>query len=492
MNHALLLAVLALPAAAQPRATEADRAKPAPAAATAAAAALTAVKDSLANGLTLSLIESHRLPLVAVTLVIPQAGSASDPAGKEGLSSFAVSLLQDGVPGLPTAAAVSNAVDDLGASFSYGASDSGVTISVLVLKENLDKALALVSSMVREPLSLSAGPESAASLERLRRQSLAGLEMSQGDPEALASKRMARELFGDTPRGRSVTAASLNSITIGDVAARQRAGLIPTGAVLAASGDLTPEEFKAAAERNFGVWHGAALPAAPAAPTGAPLAAPAIAAASGPEIIVIDVPGEQAEMLLGLKVLPRSHSDYDALSLAVGVLGGPMIGRLDQNIRETHHWAYGARASLSAFKDDGEVQMSSKVQVDKTGDALREILGETARLGTEPVPAAELTAAKTYMKGAYLQGTRTVESLAARLAALETLGLPASKLNDYPARMDALTAAQVQAAARAWLDGGRIRIVIAGPAAVIAPQLKGQGTVRVFDAEGRESTGTAG
>jgi zinc protease len=496
-NSLLLAALLTVPAAAQPRATEKDRAKPAPLGTTAASAALTAVKDSIANGMTLSLIESHRLPLVAVTLIIPQAGAATDPVGKEGLSSFAAAMVKEGVPGLPNAAALSDAIDDLGATISVGASDSGVTVSVLVLKENLDQALGLVSRMVRSPNSESADAVSAAALERIRRQSLAGLEMEKGDPEALASKRLGKEVFGDDPHGRSATAATISAITPADVAARQRSGLVPNGAILAAAGDLTPEEFKALAEKNFGAWSPAALPAAPAAPTAVAVAVPSAApsaasATTGPEIIVIDVPGEQAEMMLGVKVLPRAHPDYDALSLAVGVLGGPMIGRLDQNIRETHHWAYGARASLAAFADAGEVEMSSKVQVDKTGDALGEILGEAARIGNEPVPAAELTAAKTYLKGSYLQNTRTVQSLAARLAGLESLGLPASKLNDYAARMDALTAAQVQAAAKTWIGGGRLRVVIAGPAAVITPQLKGRGTVRVFDAEGLEVPPSAG
>lgn len=499
-NSFLLLAALTVPASAQvtAHATDADRSTPAPVAATAAKAALVAVKDTMANGMTLSLIESHRLPLVAVTLIIPQAGAGADPVGKEGLAALAAAMTKEGVPGLPSAAALSDAIDDLGATISVGSTDSGATVSVVVLKENLDKALGLVSRIVRESDSRNADPASAAALERLRQQTLSDLQMEKGDPEALATKRLNSDLFGTGPHGRSASEASIASITPADIAARTQSGFVPDGAVLAVAGDVTRDELKALAEKNFGAWNPKALPPAPAAPTPSspvvPFASVAAvnAAASGPEIIVIDVPGSQAEMMVGVKVLPRNHPDYDALSLAIGVLGGPMIGRLDQNIREAHHWAYGARASLSGFADSGEVEMESKVQVDKTGDALREIMNETARLSSERVPDAELSAAKTYFKGAYLQGTRTVQSLATRLAAYETLGLPASKMNDYAQRMDALTAAQVQDAARTWMDPSRVRIVIAGPAAVIAPQLKGQGTVRVFDADGREKALGAG
>lgn len=494
MTLALLLAAAVSASAQTPHAAESDRAKPAPVGAAATAAALAAVKDTMANSLTLSLIESHRLPLVAVTLVIPSAGAADDPAGKEGLSGLAAAMVKEGVPGLPSGAALADAIDDLGASVSVSASDSGASVSLVVLKENLDKALALVSRMVREPKSADPDAATVAAFERLRAQTLTGLRMEKGDPGALASKALARRVYGDTPHGRSATEATVASITPADVAARTRAGFVPNGAVLAVAGDVTREELKALAEKNFGSWSRADLPPAPAAPTASPspAAVAAVPASAGPEIVLIDVPGEQAELMLGLKVLPRGHPDFDALALAVSVLGGPMIGRLDQNIRETHHWAYGARASLSAYSDAGAVEMESKVQVDKTGEALSEVLRELGRLSTEAVPEDELAAAKKYLKGAFLQRNRTVQALAARLAALETLGLPESRLSDYASRTDALTAAQVQAAARAWLDSSRVRVVIAGPAAVIAPQLQGKGTVRVFGADGREKSLGAG
>ena len=171
--------------------------------------------------------------------------------------------------------------------------------------------------------------------------------------------------------------------------------------------------------------------------------------------------------------------------MAVNILGGPLVGRLEQNIRETHHWAYGARASMSAWKDGGMTEMETKVQADKAGDAMGEILKELALIRSTLVPAEELTAAKTSLKGLYLQRNRTVQSLSARQASIETMGLPASTLNDYPSRIDALTAAQVQAAARTWLDPKGLKIVIVGDAALLAPQLKAYGTVKIFDADGK-------
>jgi zinc protease len=467
-----------------PLATETDRSTPSAIGATASSSIAPAAKAALANGLGLSLIESHRLALVAVTLVIPAAGSDADPSGQDGLASFVAAMAKEGVPGLPTAAALADAIDDIGASISVSAGSDATTVSVLVLKENLARALDLVGKIVREPVSLSSSPESAAALERLRQRTLSGLEMEKGDPESLAGKRLASGLFGDAPRGRSATEESINAITPAAVAARHRESMVPNGAVLSVAGDVTLDELKALAGASFGSWSSAAL-AAVNVPVAVPTALMPGAANPSLMIELIDLPGEQAEMMLGMKSASRLDSSYDALSIAISVLGGPLVGRLEQNIRETHHWAYGARASMSAWKDGGMTEIETKVQADKAGDALREILAEIERLRSTPVPADELAAAKTSLKGLYLQRNRTVQSLSARQAAIETMGLPASTLNDYPARIDAVTAAQIQAAARAALNPAGLKIVIVGDAALLAPQLAPYGTVKVFNADGK-------
>ncbi len=487
MRTIALAVLLAVPAAAQeePRAKDADRAVPAAIGPTASSSIAPAAKAVLANGLGLSLIESHRLPLVAVTLVIPAAGSDADPKGKEGLASFVASMAKEGVAGLPSAAALADAIDDIGSSISVSAGSESTTVTIVTLKENLDRALELTSRIVREPSHLTPSAESGAALERLRQRSLSGLEMSKGNPEAIANERLAAALFGDTPRGRPATPEALNAITAADVAARHRASMVPNGATLSVAGDVTMDELKALAEKNFASWNPASV-TAPAAPT--PVAsAPAAnaSAAAGLVIELVDLPGTQAQMLLGVKTAPRLAADYDALSVAVNVLGGPLVGRLEQNIRERNRWAYGARAGMSAWKDGGMTEIETKVQADKCGDAMGEILKEISAIRTALIPADELAAVKISLKGLYLQRNRTVQSLAARQAAIDTMGLPASTLNDYPQRIDALTAAQIQAAAAKWLVPSELKIVIVGDAALLKPQLEPYGAVKVFDADGK-------
>ncbi|MEK7389393.1 MAG: pitrilysin family protein [Elusimicrobiota bacterium] len=478
-------------------ATEQDRAQPVVIGPMPAFALKQAAKAALANGLTLSLIENHHLPHVAVTLVIPKAGDASDPIGREGLAQFAADLSLEGVAKLPTAAALGDAIDQIGASIEVSSDNSGLTYSVYVLKKNMGKAMALVSKMLLSPSYVSKEPQYDEALERMRQQALAGLEMEKGNPTTLVSKHMAASLFGNEPHGRFPTENSLHSLSLNGVVEHRRNALSPAGAVLAVAGDVTLEELKSLAEKNFGSWTLPGQSGAPAAPLGLKLVeerslAGRAALSSGLAIDVIDMPGEQAELMLAVRSLPRLHPDHDSLSMAVFVLGGPMIGRLDQNIRETRGWAYGARASMKAWKEAGMVTLSTKIQLDKTGEALREILLEVQRLSDSPVPDSELLAAKTFVIGNYLRNSGSVKTVSSRLAAAEILGLPASSLTDYAERMGAVTPAQIQDASKAWLDASKLKIVIAGPAAAIVPQLKGFGTVQIYDVEGRPKTASNG
>src|SRR5690242_18972058 len=93
---ALVLALLAAPLAASlaSAATDSDATPPGPSAPR--KLELPRIEKSrLGNGLTLEIVEDHRLPLVTIRLGLP-AGSAADAAGEEGTAEAAAASLEDG------------------------------------------------------------------------------------------------------------------------------------------------------------------------------------------------------------------------------------------------------------------------------------------------------------------------------------------------------------------------------------------------------------
>src|SRR5213594_1420563 len=82
---------------------------------------------ALPNGMTLLLIENHEQPSLSASLSF-RAGSASDPAGKEGLSAMVAELLTKGTPNR-SADQIAAAIEGVGGSLSANASDDFLTVS---------------------------------------------------------------------------------------------------------------------------------------------------------------------------------------------------------------------------------------------------------------------------------------------------------------------------------------------------------------------------
>ncbi|HEY3156363.1 MAG TPA: insulinase family protein, partial [Candidatus Eisenbacteria bacterium] len=86
-----------------------------------------AKRFQLQNGLTVLLVESHRLPVVAGTLVL-RSGSAQDPQDLPGLAGFTASMLDEGTE-KRDALAIANELHKLGASLNTGSSVDGSTVA---------------------------------------------------------------------------------------------------------------------------------------------------------------------------------------------------------------------------------------------------------------------------------------------------------------------------------------------------------------------------
>jgi zinc protease len=477
---ALLLAVLlAAPAAAQvtvPEPPVLDRTAPVPPAPARPFALPPLSESALPNGLKVALIESHRVALVSVRLVFPFAGAAHDPSGRSGLAGLTAALMSEGAGALD-ARGFAEAVDDLGASVSASADKDALVVTVFAAKENLDAALALAADMVRSP----ALPQPA--FERLKAESLAGLEAEKGSPGKAAERRLETRVFGAHPYGTSLDEASLTALASADARDFHALRVRPEGAVLAAAGDIAMPELAALAVKHFGAWTGAPtlVPLADTPRLGAP------AAAAGLVIDLIDVPGaQQSALRAGHRSVSRDDPDYLAVQLMNFILGrAPITNRLERNIREQHSWAYGASSGVDALRKGGMFSVETDVQTDATAAALGEVLKEMRRLQTDPVPDAELASAKRLLAGLFVLRQQKVQDIAAQAAGIGLHGLSPDTLQAYRDRVAALTAADVQAAAQKHLRPAELHVVIAGDASLVKGPLSALAPVRLLDAEGR-------
>src|SRR5207248_10087570 len=112
---------------------------------------------------------------------------------------------------------------------------------------------------------------------------------------------------------------------------------------------------------------------------------------------LVDKPGAaQSVIRVGVPGVARSTPDYATIQVLNTILGGSFTSRLNQNLRETHGYTYGASSTFDMRLAPGPFVAGAGVQTDKTADALREFFKELEGIH-KPVDSEDLTKAKNYV-----------------------------------------------------------------------------------------------
>ncbi|MES1158868.1 MAG: pitrilysin family protein [Terricaulis silvestris] len=440
-------------------APEAQRAQPpAPGPAVSAEIPPTASR-TLDNGLRVIIASSHRLPLISADLRVA-AGASADPANRAGDAELTAALVTKGTT-TRSATDIAAQVESLGASLGADSGPDSSTVSLETRSDRADEAFTLMADVARNPTF------AADELERQRQQALDGLQVALQQPGSIASMAMSRAVFGATPYGGVESATTLRAITHDDVASFHRTYWRPDNAILVISGDVTPEQGFAIAQRYFGDWAkpAEALPAAPNA------AAPPV----HPRTIVVDLPHTgQAAVTMGAIGVARRDTDYYPAVIANAVLGGGYSARLNEEIRIRRGLSYGASSGMGARLAPAPIVASAQTRNDAAVQVVGLMRTELTRLGAQLVPVDELTARKASLIGGFGRSVETTSGVAGQISSLALFGLPPERLQTYVADVTAVTPDQVQAAARRYFDPAKTTTVVVGDASVFYDALHRQ------------------
>ena len=415
---------------------------------------------SLANGMQVVTVLHHEQPAVNVRLIV-RAGAANDSNGKRGVATLTAALLDQGTT-TKSSFQVADAIDSIGGGLATGASSDLTFVNVVVMKDSFGVAMDLLADVVRNPVFAEE------EIERQRQQALSALQVSAGDPDYVASVVFDRLVYGFHPYGlpNSGTAESLTSLTRADLQDFHKRFFVPNNMILAIVGDVTRDEAFAAAERVFGKWGRADVPAiktdAPPQPTR--------------RIVVIDKPDAvQTEIRVGQLGIQRKHPDYMAVDLAFKILGGEGANRLHRVLRSERGLTYGASADIQALKQTGDFMAETDTRTETTGEALRILFDEYGRLRRERVHDRELADAQAYLAGNFPLTIETPGAIATQVLNTVFYELPLEEIPTYRERVQAVTPDDVQRVARSYVSPERLSVVLVGNAAGFVPQLKGLG-----------------
>jgi predicted Zn-dependent peptidase len=436
-------------------------------------------RAKLKNGTEVILAERHDIPVVQMSYEFA-GGSATDAKDDLGAASFAMGMLDEGAGDLDSLA-FGDRAESLGASLGAGASLDGSNAYLSALKENLDPSVALFATMLREPRF------DQKEIDRVKATWIAGIGQEKARPNGAAMRVLPPLLYGEghpyaIPFSGTGTEASIAALTRDDLVRYEHTWLRPENATIIVVGDTTLDQVVPVLDRHFGDWKGEGD-----APAQAEI--PQVARPDKARVFLIDQPGAVQATIFAGELVP-STTDPNAVKFDVAndVLGGQFSSRLNMNLREDKHWAYGAYSFTSGALGQRPWMAYAPVQIDKTGESLKEMRTEIDAYagGSQPATQAELDKVRAAdirgLPGAY----ETARAVMSTIGGIVRYDRPDDYVFKRKAEVESLTTAQLAEAAKT-IDPKAVTWVVVGDLKQIEQPVRalGIGEVSIVDADGK-------
>jgi len=413
----------------------------------------------LPNGLRVFVIADHSEPAVVARMIILSAGGISDPAETPGVAQMTANLLTQGTK-RRSAQEIADAIDFVGGELTAQAGKDATTITLKVVKKDLDLGLDLMSDIVLHP---AFKPEE---LDRRREQLLSSLAVQYSSPDYLASLAFNHVVYSGSPYGWPIegTPDTVKKLKSEELAKFHDAHYAPNQAFLAFAGDITPEAAFALAEKYFGDWpkmdQAGATPAIPSA-------------ISGQHIWLIDKPDAvQTQIRVGKLGVRRADPELIPLQVTNRIFGGGYNSRLNTEVRVKKGLTYGAFSSFTPRRFAGVFTAGTFTRTAATVEATKLVVDLMAKISTGDITPRELDFARDFLSGVYPIETETAEQVADRVLTAAAFELPADYNNTYPERVRSVSLNDAKAIAERFFTTKDLDIVLVGNVSQFRDPLK--------------------
>lgn len=418
-----------------------------PAAADAGAAAVrpqagpvAVTKSTLANGATVLIGRDASLPIAAVVVAF-RGGVRIEQDTTQGLSNLVAHLLTKGTT-KKSASQIAQQVESIGGSLEAFSGRDGFGLVMQVLSEDIGEAVGLTHELITESEFRN---EELAIQQRLITSELAAQEDEIFD---VGGRLMRQTLFQTHPyrfHPLGVT-DTVSKFTRAQCQVFAKQWLVPSNMIIAVFGNVDPAAARKQIDERYGVMPGGDAPW-PAAP----LPEPALTSVREADK---HVDKEQAVIMLGFRGASYKSSDRYAVDVLTAILSG-MAGRLFQAVRETHGLSYTLGAVHVPGWDPGYLMVYAATRPEEEEKVVHTLREQLQLAATGPFTDQELLEAKRYLIGNHRMDIQMITGLAKRAAIDELYGLGYDAWQSYEDRINAVTPAMVEAAAKQYLTMDR-------------------------------------
>jgi zinc protease len=350
--------------------------------------------------------------------------------------------------------AIAQKLGNVGAALSFSVGTGTLEVRGRCLRKDLPLLVTLLAEQLRTPAF------SEQEFAKLKVQLQGAVRQQQDDPGFRAGDAFSRAIYPVGHPNRQPTAeqmlADMGNTTIADVRAFHKQYYGPTGMRLVVVGDVDPAGVQTEVRTAFSGWSGGSMP---------PDVPPATPTASGKIETIFMADKTSVSVVLGQATNLR-YSDPDQLPLRLGtrIFGGDgFTTRLMANVRDREGLTYGIYSYMSG---DTFADGDWRIQGDFAPAMLDRGIASTRRQldawHADGVTDAELKRARSEFAGTYQVGLATSGGMAGTILLMLNRGMPLAFIDEYPARVNAITREQVNDAIRKYLDPAKMTLVRAG------------------------------
>ncbi len=407
----------------------------------------------LDNGLKVFVVENHKLPRVAFSLVLHR--DAVIEKENMGYISIAGSLLRTGTTNR-TKDELDEAIDFIGASLST----SSTSVNASALTKHTDELLEIMSDVLLNP---SFKQEE---LDKIKKQTISGLKAEQERPAAIAGNVRKVLLFGkDHPYGELETEKTVENVTLDMCKDYYNTYFHPNIAYLAIVGDITKDDAKKLVEKYFGDWKAKEVPTHNY---------PSVDKPSANKIALVNRPSAvQSTINIAYPVnLKRFGKDAITATVMNYLLGGGASGELFQILREEKGYTYGAYSSLTGDKIVGNFTASCDARNEVTDSAVVAFLEVMKNFKNKKVSEEKLQAAKNFITGSFSRSLESPQTVARFALNIARYNLPSDYYKTYLQKLNAITADDIYKSAQKYIAPDNAYIIVVGKGDEVAEGLK--------------------
>jgi zinc protease len=427
-------------------------------------------KFTLKNGLTVIIVENHKLPRASARLTIDNKPYFEGK--KAGVSGMMGSLMGRGTPSI-TKDNFNERVDFLGANIGFGSSSSFAAS----LSRYFDEVLGLMADGVKNSQFTQE------EFDKEQKITLDGIKSNEKSVTSVARRVENLLTYGaNHPYGEYISKESVNNITLTDVETNYNRYYRPNNAYLIIQGDIKPKKIKKLVKNLFGDWKTREIPEIE-------IQKPINVETTEINFINMNNAVQSEIAIINNIELKLGDKNYYAALLANRILGGSGTARLFKNLREDKGYTYGSYSRIRQSRYAASFRATASVRNMVTDSSVVEMMKEINTIRYKKITKSELKNAKAQYIGSFVINVQKPETVAGYALNRELYNLPDNYYETYLEKINAVTIDEVQNAAIKYFRGDKARIIITGKGIDVLKNLEKNSDYKInyFDKYGNPS-----